>query len=200
MDERKIKLEKIKKEILESQNSPLYQDRIKEKYIPVMGHGNHFSEIFFIGEAPGKNEALTGIPFCGSAGKILDELLASIQLNRKDIYITNIVKDRPPKNRDPYPEEINFYARFLDEELKIIKPSLIVCLGKFASHHILKKFNFDNEIKPISLIRGEIYNYESNLNKIKIIPIFHPASIIYDPHKRKIIFSDFQKIKEILNN
>jgi uracil-DNA glycosylase len=130
----------------------------------------------------------------------LDKLLDSIKIERKDVYITNIVKDRPPKNRDPLPEEINSYSPFLDKEIDIIRPILIVCLGRFSSYYILKKFNLENEVKSMGAIRGKVYKYKSSFGDIKIIPIFHPASIIYDRKKEKILFLDFQKIKKILMN
>src|SRR3989344_6902106 len=103
-------LRKIKDEVINLKNSQLYKERIKNKVFPVIGEGNHHAKIIFVGEAPGRNEAKTGRPFCGAAGKILDELLASVGIDRKNVYITNIVKDRPPFNRDPLPEEIKVYG------------------------------------------------------------------------------------------
>ncbi|MDP3004276.1 MAG: uracil-DNA glycosylase, partial [Candidatus Azambacteria bacterium] len=132
MDNHTEQLKKIKYEIVNAKNSPLYNFRIKNKFLPVIGEGNHYAKIMFIGEAPGKNEALTGRPFCGAAGRILDELLQSIGLNRKEVYVTNIVKDRPPFNRDPEPQEIEFYAPFLDRQIEIIKPEVIATLGRFS--------------------------------------------------------------------
>jgi len=197
MDKSKA-LKKIKEEIIGLKDSPLYEERIKNNVFPVIGEGNHYAEIMFIGEAPGKNEALKGRPFCGSAGEKLNELLASINIDRKNVYITNIVKDRPPANRDPLPDEIRSYAPFLDRQINIICPSLIACLGRFSSHYILKKFGLENEIKPISVIRGKIFDANSDYGKIKIICLFHPASIIYDSRKKEILASDFQKIKKLI--
>ena len=99
-EEKFEKMKEIRGELLDFKESPLYQYRVKNKYFPVVGEGNHMARIMFIGEAPGKNEAETARPFCGRSGKLLDEMLASINLNRKDVYVTNIVKDRPPFNRD----------------------------------------------------------------------------------------------------
>ena len=104
--EKHERLKKIRDEILNLTASPLYPYRTKNNYLPVIGEGNHDAKIMFIGEAPGKNEAETGRPFCGAAGKVLDELLRDIGIARADVYVTNIVKDRPPENRDPLPEEI----------------------------------------------------------------------------------------------
>lgn len=107
-------LEQIKSEVTNLKRSPLYKERIKNKAFPVIGEGSCHAKIMFIGEAPGKNEAKTGRPFCGTSGKILDKLLASVDIKRKDVYITNIVKDRPPSNRDPLPAEIKIYGPYLD--------------------------------------------------------------------------------------
>src|SRR3989338_758977 len=118
-------LRKIKDEIVALKESPLYAERIKNKVFPVIGEGSHDSQIMFVGEAPGKNEAATGKPFCGASGRILDELLASAEIKRADVYVTNIVKDRPPFNRDPLPEEIAVYGPFLDRQIEIIEPEII---------------------------------------------------------------------------
>src|SRR3990167_3976660 len=104
-------LKKVKDEVLALTLSPLYAERVKNKYFPILGEGSHSAEVMFIGEAPGENEAKTGRPFCGRAGKVLDELLASVGIERKDVYVTNIVKDRPPRNRDPLPADRNYKAR-----------------------------------------------------------------------------------------
>ncbi len=104
----------------------------------------------FVGEAPGKNEALTGKPFCGAAGKILDELLATVGINRADIYITNIVKDRPPENRDPSPAEIESYGPFLDRQIEIIRPKVIATLGRYSMVYIMNRLGLGSELVPIS--------------------------------------------------
>jgi len=198
MDERTVKLKEIKEEIIGLKKSPLYEERVKNGVFPVIGEGNHYARIMMIGEAPGKNEALKGKPFCGNAGKLLDQLLFSVGIERKDIYITNIVKDRPPGNRDPEPEEIEIYAPFLDRQIKIIKPSIIVGLGRFSSNYLLQKFRPDIEVAPISLIRGKIFEAKTDYGPIKIIPSFHPASAIYGAGKREILLEDFKKIKKLL--
>src|SRR3989344_1579856 len=106
MEEREAELKKIKEDGLNLTASPPLADPVENNYFPVIGEGNHTAKIMFIGEAPGQNEAKTGRPFCGRAGKVLDTLLQSIGIDRKDVYVTNIVKDRPPENRDPLPDEI----------------------------------------------------------------------------------------------
>jgi len=198
MNNRTEQLRKIKDEIVNAKNSPLYNFRIKNKFFPVIGEGSHYAKILFIGEAPGKNEALTGRPFCGAAGKVLDELLASIGIDRKEIYVTNIVKDRPPFNRDPLPEEIEYYAPFLDRQIEIIKPEVIATLGRFSMAYIMKKFGFESELKSISIIHGKIFSIETSYGKIKIIPLYHPAVAIYNNNTMEILKKDFEILKEFV--
>src|SRR5262245_43826429 len=114
MSDREEILKKVKDDVVVLKESPLYTERLKNKYFTVIGEGSHHASIMFIGEAPGENEAKTGRPFVGRAGKLLDELLTSVGIPRAQVYITNIVKDRPPGNRDPFPDEIALYAPFLD--------------------------------------------------------------------------------------
>ena len=197
MDNRTEQLKKIKDEIVDIKNSPLYNFRIKNKFLPVIGEGNHYAKIMFIGEAPGKNEAKTGRPFCGAAGHILDELLDSIGLDRKEVYVTNIVKDRPPFNRDPLPEEIEYYGPFLDRQIEIIRPEVIVTLGRFSMAYIMKRFSLDSELKSISQIHGKVFSAETSYGKIKIIPLYHPAVAVYGTNK-EILKKDFDVIKQVL--
>ena len=198
MNSRTELLRKIKDEIADAKNSPLYDFRIKNKFFPVIGEGNHYAKIMFIGEAPGKNEALTGRPFCGAAGKILDELLNFAEIGRNDVYVTNIVKDRPPFNRDPLPEEIEFYAPFLNRQIEIIKPEVIATLGRFSMAYIMEKFGFESELKSISIIHGKIFSTETSYGKIKIIPLYHPAVAIYNNNTMEILKKDFEILKEFV--
>src|SRR5580704_7867425 len=110
-------MKKIRDELFEFKQSPLYEYRTANKYFPVIGEGSHDAHIMFVGEAPGMNEAKTGKPFCGASGKLLSELLLGIGASREKVYITNVVKDRPQDNRDPTPEEIILYAPFLDRQI-----------------------------------------------------------------------------------
>ncbi len=190
-------LNKIGDEVVNLKSSPLYRERVAQNFFPVIGEGSQHAQIMFIGEAPGKKEALTGKPFCGSSGKLLDELLESINLKRDDVYITNIVKDRPPSNRDPHPEEIKIYSPFLDRQINIIQPKIIIALGRFSAHYILDKFGFKNEIKPITIIHGKIFKTKSNYGPINIIPFLHPAAAIYDRKKRSLLFDKMKMLKDI---
>mgnify|MGYP001586029651 CR=1 FL=1 len=206
MENRTEQLKKIKDEIVAAKNSPLYDFRVKNNFLPVIGEGDHYAKIMFIGEAPGKNEALTGRPFCGAAGRILDELLQSINIDRKDVYITNIVKDRPPFNRDPLPEEIEFYAPFLIRQIEIIKPEVIATLGRFSMNYIMKKFGLESELKSISVIHGKVFvapvmnkGDKIQQNSIsapgRIIPLYHPAVAIYNNSTKETLKKDFEILK-----
>ncbi|MDD4931151.1 MAG: uracil-DNA glycosylase [Candidatus Colwellbacteria bacterium] len=196
-EERTESLRKIKEEILILKESPLYIERVNNKVFPVIGEGSHQAKIMFIGEAPGKNEAATGRPFCGVSGKLLDELLSSIGVERSSVYITNIVKDRPPMNRDPSPEEIALYAPFLDRQIDIIQPSVIATLGRFSMDYIMRKFGLDESIEPISKIHGRMFSAPASYGEVRISPFFHPAVAIYDRSKFPVLQKDFQVLKEI---
>ncbi|KKS43814.1 MAG: Thermostable uracil-DNA glycosylase [Candidatus Azambacteria bacterium GW2011_GWA2_42_9] len=190
-------MKKIKDEIVAAKDSPLYDFRVKNKYFPVIGEGSHNAKIMFIGEAPGKNEAETGRPFCGASGRVLGELLASIGIDRKEVYITNIVKDRPPENRDPLPNEIEFYAPFLDLQIEIIKPEIIATLGRFSMAYIMKKFGLESELKSISAIHGKVFIAQTSYGSVKIIPLYHPAVAVYGTNK-EILKKDFKVLKEFI--
>ena len=190
-------LKKIKEEVLVLSGSPLYDYRVREKNLPVIGEGSHEARVMMIGEAPGKNEAKTGRPFCGSAGRILDELLASINLPREQVYITNIVKDRPPRNRDPEPKEINCYGPFLDQQIEIIEPAIIATLGRFSMTYILTKFNLDSTV-TISAAHGQMFEATASYGPIKIIPLYHPAAAIYNQQLKTTLLADIQTLKKYL--
>lgn len=187
-------MKQIRDEIMELKESPLYIERVENGYFPVIGAGSHDADIVFIGEAPGKNEAKTGRPFCGASGRILDELLAHIKLKREDTYITSIIKDRPPGNRDPKPVEIDLYAPFLDRQIEIIKPKVIVTLGRFSMEYIMKKFGLEDHLDIISKIHGKVFEAETNFGKIKIIPLYHPAVAIYSRTQLPQLKQDFEQL------
>lgn len=198
MNEREESLKKIKDEVLALETSPLYKDRIKNKYFPVIGEGSHSAEIMFIGEAPGENEAKTGRPFCGRAGKVLDDLLQSVGIERKDVYVTNIVKDRPPRNRDPLPEEIDAYGPFLDRQIAIIAPKVIATLGRFSMQYVMNKYGLEWELSSISNIHGKVFDTELNGKKIKVVPLYHPAAAIYNQHLLRTLKEDFQVLETLV--
>ncbi len=193
-------LREIKEEVLNLKNSPLYKERVENNVFPVIGEGNHSARVMFIGEAPGANEAKNGKPFCGSAGKMLDWCLQEIEFDRADAYVTNIIKDRPPKNRDPYPEEIEIYAPFLDRQINIIQPKIIAPLGRFSAGYILEKFGLGDQVRPITSIHGAVFEAESDYGKITIIPLLHPASAIHNPHKKDTLLDGFKSLREKIDN
>jgi len=180
----------IKKQVIACQKCPLY----KTRHLPVIGQGNHNADIMFVGEAPGKNEDLTGRPFCGRAGDVLSELLESIGLKREDVYIGNILKCRPPGNRNPLPNEIDACTPYLDKQIEIINPKVICCLGNFATGYILRKFGLENQIQGISKIRGKIFSAD----KRKIVPLYHPAVVAYNINMKDVLMEDFKTIKKII--
>lgn len=188
--DKKMLMKEIRDEILALKESPLYEERIRNGVFPVIGEGSHDAEIMFIGEAPGKNEAKTGKPFCGASGKILDELLSHIKIDRKDVYVTNVVKDRPTNNRDPKPEEIEFYSPFLYRQIEIIKPRVIATLGRFAMEYVMIKFGLEDELQPISKIHGK--EFIDPKTKIKIVPLYHPAVAVYNRNMIEDLKKDFE--------
>lgn len=194
--ERKELLKKIKDEVLNLKTSPLYNDRVKNKVFPVIGEGSHFAHIMFVGEAPGKNEAATGKPFCGASGRVLDELLQSVHIPRESVYVTNIVKDRPPENRDPLPSEIELYAPFLDRQIDIIQPKVIATLGRFSMVYIMKKFDLDFEIEPISKAHGKVFQAKAPYGDIAIVPLYHPAVALYNSSTKEELKKDFQVLTQ----
>ncbi len=154
----------------------------------VPGEGNIESPVVFIGEGPGRKEDELGQPFVGAAGKLLAEGLAQIGLTREDVYITNVVKCRPPDNRDPLPEEVEEHKPFLERELKLIQPKLIVLLGRHALHWFLPGLQ-------ISQVRGTAKRQGDRV----FFPVYHPAAALYDPKLRTVFISDIQKIPLILD-
>ena len=158
----------------------------------VFGDGNAESEIIFIGEAPGKNEDIEGRPFVGAAGKFLNEMLEGIGKNRGDIYITNILKYRPPNNRDPEPEEKESCNEWLINELKIISPKLIVFLGR----HSMGRFF---PIEKISDLHGKLLiKTTPEFSRQAFLPLYHPAAALYNGEMRETLIKDFKKIPKAL--
>ncbi len=153
----------------------------------VMGDGNADADIVFIGEAPGKNEDREGKPFVGAAGKFLDEMLASIGLKRSDVYITNIVKYRPPENRDPEDQEKEAFLPYLERQLKVIAPKLIITLGRHSGMAFLPKLRISADHGQPKRLKGQVY-----------LPLFHPAAALYNGGLRETLLDDFAKIPTIL--
>lgn len=174
------RLDQIKADIIKDKVCP---DLAKTATNLVMGDGNADADVMFIGEAPGKNEDLQGLPFVGAAGKFLNEMLASIDLEREDIYISNIVKYRPPNNRDPLPEEKAAFWPYLLRQIKVIEPKLIVTLGRHSMEYFLPSCK-------ISQVHGQ----PKRRGDLVIMPLFHPAAALYNGSMRETLLDDFKKI------
>jgi uracil-DNA glycosylase family 4 len=186
----------IAKAVSELEASPLYAYREENQYQAVIGEGNLDAEIMFVGEAPGEQEAKSGRPFVGAAGRMLNELLASIHLRREDVYITNIVKDRPPDNRDPRPDEIALYTPFLLQQIAIIQPRVIATLGRFAMTFILEQFQAEVTAPKISRLHGQVLKAQTPYGEIAVVPLYHPAVALYNRDQRKTLEEDFQMLKQ----
>src|SRR4051812_46961709 len=183
-------LKKVEDQVAEM-GGGLANMRREEKYLPVIGEGSPDASVMFVGEAPGANEAKTGRPFVGRAGKILDELLQSVGIPREEVYITNIVKDRPPKNRDPLPEEIALYAPYLDKQIEIIKPKVIATLGRFSMQYVMTRYGLGAELGPISALHGKVFNTEIAGEPVRVVALFHPAAAIYNQALKPELMEDF---------
>ena len=157
----------------------------------VMGDGNPNANIVLIGEAPGKNEDEQGVPFVGAAGKFLNEMLAAAGMKREDVYITNIVKYRPPNNRDPSPEEKKAFWPYLLKQLQIIEPKIVVTLGRHSMEYFLPG-------QYISKIHGEPKRIQFGDHKIVIVPLYHPAAALYNGSMRQTLIDDFMRMPEIV--
>lgn len=159
---------------------------------PVPGDGSAEADIMFVGEAPGKNEDLQGKPFVGAAGKFLSEMLAAINLKREDIYITNVVKYRPPNNRDPLPEEIDACMPWLHEQIRIIQPKVIVTLGRHAMEHFIPG-------KKISEVHGTAFRRTfPDIGTQVFFSLYHPAAALYNGGMRETLLKDFKKIPRVI--
>lgn len=180
-----VSLDEIKKEADACQKCPLWEGRTNV----VFGVGSPEARILVIGEAPGKNEDLQGEPFVGAAGKYLNELLAHAGLKREDIYIANILKCRPPGNRDPLPEEIEMCTPYLRNQTRAINPDFLVTLGNYSTKFILK-----TEI-GITRLHGKVHQ----AGRFKVFPVYHPAAAIYDRSKREDLEKDFRYLGTLLN-
>lgn len=198
IDDIETRLSEIEQAIKNLKSSPLYSYRVKNDYKPVIGEGNPDARIMFIGEAPGEKEAISGKPFVGRAGQVLDELLQSIDLNRENVYITNIVKDRPPNNRDPKAAEIESYAPYLIEQIKIIHPDVIVTLGRFAMNFILKRFSLPEYGSTIGDLHGQILKAETDFGSFNVLPLYHPAAIFYNRSLEDQLHQDFEQLSRFI--
>ena len=186
-------LQHMDEEIRECMACPLSDSR--DGAVP--GEGPEDARVVFIGEAPGRQEEKEGRPFVGRAGSILNELLSSIDLARDEVYITNVVKCRPPDNRDPTAEEIAECREYLDREIDRIAPAVIVTLGRFAMQAMFRRYGI--EAGSIGEERGTVHRVERDGRTLTLIPVYHPAAAIYDPKKKDVLLEDFRTLRRILD-
>lgn len=186
-EEVRTKLEQLKADIIEKNICP---DLAQAAMQLVTGYGNPEARIVFIGEAPGKNEDLQGKPFVGAAGKFLDEMLGAANLVREDIYITNIVKYRPPNNRDPLPAEKKAFWPYLVRELQIVKPDIVVTLGRHSMEYFLPGMRITN-------VHGQPKRVNFGGEKLVIMPLYHPAAALYNGSLRQTLLEDFAAIPQV---
>jgi uracil-DNA glycosylase family 4 len=183
--DKQTQLDKLKDKIIADKICPELAEQATQL---VFGDGNPDTDMVFIGEAPGKNEDLQGKPFVGAAGKFLNQLLEMIKITREDVYITNIVKYRPPNNRDPLPEEKSAFMPFLDQQLTIIQPKLVITLGRHSLNCFLPQ-----------LVISEVHGQPKRFKDRVYLPLFHPAAALYNGGLRQVLIDDFARIPTILN-
>jgi uracil-DNA glycosylase len=188
-------LDKLKQQIIDDNICPELKAQATQL---VFGDGNPDCDLLFIGEAPGKNEDLKGIPFVGAAGHFLDEMLGMVKLQRSDIYITNIVKYRPPSNRDPLPEEKQAFLPYLRRQLEIIQPKIVITLGRHSMNCFLPELQISKVHGQPKRIRLSIGDKLKESLEIVILPLFHPAAALYNGGMRQTLIDDFMNIPQIL--
>jgi len=181
-----LTLEEIRRELGDCRRCKLHRTR----RTLVFGEGNKKAQLMFVGEGPGYDEDVQGRPFVGKAGQLLTKIIQSIQLEREEVYITNIIKCRPPQNRNPEPDEIERCHPFLLKQISTIQPRIICALGTFAAQTLLK-----TDVK-ITALRGRFYN----VGGIKLLPTYHPAYLLRNPERKRDVWEDMKKISEWLDN
>lgn len=192
LENKTARLEAIKRNIIDERVCP---ELAKNATQLVFGDGDPDSRIVFIGEAPGRQEDQTGLPFVGAAGKFLEEMLSQIGLRRNQVYITNIVKYRPPNNRDPLPEEKKAFLPYLQQQLEVIQPRLVVALGRHAASCFLPNVHISVEHgKPKRLTLA----FSGKHFSVVLLPLFHPAAALYNGSMRQTLIDDFTQIPDII--
>jgi DNA polymerase len=200
---KQIQLDAIKAQILKDKVCP---DLATQATQLVFGDGNAEGEVVFIGEAPGKNEDIEGKPFVGAAGKFLNEMLSGIGLKRSDVYITNIVKYRPPENREPLPSEKAAFLPYLQAQLEVIQPKLVVALGRHSLNCFLPSLSISQVHGQPKRIRVKTHNLNGKAKADKpselvlvILPLFHPAAALYNSAMKQTLIDDFATIPIVIN-
>jgi len=181
----KTGLGSLKEEVSSCKKCALHRTRKN----PVFGAGSSSADLMFVGEAPGMEEDLQGLPFVGRAGQLLTKIIEAMGLSRKDVYIANILKCRPPNNRNPLPTEILECEAYLFKQIDLIRPRIICALGKFAAQTLLRSQ------EPITRLRGKFYEYHG----VRLMPTFHPAYLLRNPGDKRLVWEDMKKIRKVLN-
>ncbi len=185
-------LKELEEKIRSCTKCPLHETRTNA----VPGEGPENAKIMLVGEAPGRFEDMQGRPFVGAAGKLLTEILSEVGIKREEVYITNIVKCRPPNNRDPTDEEIAKCSPYLDLQISIIRPKLIIALGRHSGKYLIEKFG--GKFTKISAIHGKIFHFTTIFGDFYLMPTYHPAAAIYNKELRSSIVEDIRNaIREV---
>lgn len=185
-------LRDISEEIMRCRKCELY--KTKTNFVP--GVGSEKAEVFFIGEAPGREEDLKGEPFVGNAGKLLTEMISLIGLRREEVFITNVLKCRPPNNRDPTPEEVEACGGYLLRQLEVVKPNVIICLGRHSAKFVFESFGLN--FSSITKLQGRVFEVPAWGKTVKIVPLYHPAAILYKPQLRSEYEENFRKLAPLV--
>ncbi len=193
MDDKKKRLDDLRQQILDQ---GLCTELASQATQLVMGDGDPDAAIVFIGEAPGRNEDEQGIPFVGAAGKFLNEMLGAAGMQRSDVYITNIVKYRPPNNRDPLPEEKAAFLPYLLKQLEIIDPKVVITLGRHSMEYFLPEAKI-SQVHGHAVRRQVIY-HDKSAHEWLIVPLYHPAAALYNGSMRSVLIDDFLKVPEMI--
>lgn len=187
-------LERIAEEVKNCRKCRLW--KFRNKAVP--GEGNPRAKLIIVGEAPGEKEDLEGRPFVGSAGKLLTKLLSDIGIDRSEVFITNVVKCRPPGNRDPREDEIRVCSTYLDRQIRIIRPEVILALGRHSTAYFLKKIG--RKCSSIMAMRGKVFIITIDDKKVKVFPTLHPAAALYNPRLRSVLEEDFRRLLKLLKS
>ncbi len=189
-----MELEKLNEEIRNCKKCDLYKYR--KNVVP--GEGPSNSKVMLVGEAPGRFEDIQGRPFVGAAGKLLNEILFNLGVKRSDLFITNVVKCRPPNNRDPTEEEIKKCSPYLDLQISIIRPKLLITLGRHSSKYLIEKFG--GKFSSISSVHGKVFHFSTIFGDFYLVPTYHPAAAIYNPSLRESIEKDMRRAFNLLKS
>lgn len=196
--EKLARFKALRDALVNASDSPLYAVRTENRYYPVLGEGALDARIMFIGEAPGKTEAAQGVPFCGPSGEILADMLNTIHLRREDVFVTNLVLDYPGTKREPTPAEIAYYAPFVDQLIDLIQPAIIATLGRFAMMYIFRKLDLIEKRQTITELHGKLVKARMPYGEIHVVPLYHPAVVLYSATQKHILRQDFARLRLFL--